>query len=108
LWADSLKLIADCSKLLTSLGIEYVGFRFGDVAPEQRDVFYPDGPHCVRLKLTAAFEIPAPSDPKIKNAKSRKPGPRYTQKPARASARGGCPYVIPLAPSCGKGLLSFE
>jgi len=66
LWADSLKLIADCSKLLTSLGIEYVGFRFGDVAPEQRDVFYPERPHCVRLKLTAAFEIPAPSDPKIK------------------------------------------
>ena len=66
MWADSLKLIADCSKLLTSLRIECVGFRFGDVAPEQRDVFYPDDPHCVRLKLTAVCEIPAPSDPKIK------------------------------------------
>jgi len=34
-----LKLIADCSKLLTSLGIEYVGFRFGDV-PLNKGTFF--------------------------------------------------------------------
>jgi len=40
----ALKLKAGCAKLLTSLGIEYVGFRFGDVAPEQRDVFIDNLP----------------------------------------------------------------
>ena len=42
-----------------------MGVRFGDSAPRHRDVFYPDGSRCVRLKLTADCEIPASQDPKI-------------------------------------------
>jgi hypothetical protein len=49
-----------------------VGFSFGEITPQHRDVFYPEGPRCVRLKLTAACEIPALSGPKIEKCETLK------------------------------------
>jgi hypothetical protein len=42
-----------------------MGFSFGEITPQGREIFYPSGSRCVRLKLITACEIPASGDPKI-------------------------------------------
>ena len=44
----------------------------GEITPQHRDVFYPNDPHCVRLKLITDCEIPAPGDPKIEKCETLK------------------------------------
>jgi hypothetical protein len=53
-------------------GVSFVGLRFGYVVPQHRDASCPRDPHCVRLKLTVACEIPASGDLKIEKCEDPK------------------------------------